>query len=287
MSSSRRRLTKTPASDKSQLLSVAVEPGSPLYGPTAKSLKYCLQKRSCRRDRSGTSPSTGRGIVKEDLPASRWDKILKFCGSRAVLAPATRGWTYKGYLAAALRREVSLTSDKNAFHNVCVAVEDGRSRIASISVEIGHEKRVRLVVPNRGATRKLCRQSARMPNDVDRLRIFDSSRSPNLHDAVVGNATIDANNCPIRSGANLLSPDDGYTAVDLLIADHRFCNRRIAHAESENEADVRHVAGIHAMPGSGDNVGSDQEAGTKRANRLVSKTLPSTQIVRRAETARF
>lgn len=103
----------------------------------------------------GRRSLTVRSIVKENLPSRRGDKILKFGGPRAVLAPATRGWTYKGYVAGALRSEVGLTADQNAFHNVRAAVEDWRSRIASVSVQIGHEERAWLVVPN-------CRPSCKL-----------------------------------------------------------------------------------------------------------------------------
>jgi hypothetical protein len=55
----------------------------------------------------------------------RWKKLCELRGSRAVLAPATRGWADKGYPAGVLLDEVSLTPDENPFHLVSVAVENG------------------------------------------------------------------------------------------------------------------------------------------------------------------
>ncbi len=54
----------------------------------------------------------------------RWKKLCELRGSRAVLAPATCGWADKGYIAVALLNEVSLTSDKNSFYFMSVAVKN-------------------------------------------------------------------------------------------------------------------------------------------------------------------
>jgi hypothetical protein len=104
-------------------------------------------------------PLTVRRIVKENLASGAGDKALKLGGSRAVLALATGGWTHLGYVAVVLwnENEVSITSDENAFDNVRVAGEDGRSRIASVSVQIGDEEHVLFVVPNCRPTRKFGR----------------------------------------------------------------------------------------------------------------------------------
>ena len=100
---------------------------------------------------------------------------------------------------------------------------------------------------------------------------------------MVGDATVDANKRPVWAVCNLLAPNDGYTTVDFSIVDNSLRSCRIAHTESENEADICHVAVIHAMSSRSDDIGRDQEAGTESADGLIPETLSSTQIARCTE----
>jgi hypothetical protein len=54
----------------------------------------------------------------------RWKKLCELRGSRAVLAPATRGWADKGYSAIALLDEVGLTPDENPLHFMGIAIKN-------------------------------------------------------------------------------------------------------------------------------------------------------------------
>ena len=60
----------------------------------------------------------------------------------------------------------------------------------------------------------------------------------------------------------------------------------VLHPEAEHEADRRDVAGGHAVPGRGDDVRADQEAGAERADRLVAEPLGGAEVAGGAEVLR-
>src|SRR5918992_5827159 len=119
-----------------------------------------------------------------------------------------------------------------------------------------------------------------MPDDVESLTVADCAGFPEPRDPMVADSTVQPNQRPVRgSGIVNLPGNDFCAGINVSIGNNEIRRIRVQHPVPKDEADIGDVLVLDAMPGCGNNIWSNENAGTKRANGLLPEPLRRTEVI--------
>src|ERR671919_3076047 len=96
---------------------------------------------------------------------------------------------------------------------------------------------------------------------------------------MVDDSAVQPNQRPVCSSGIVNLPGNDFCAgIDVSIGNDEIRRIRVQHPVPKDEAEISYVLVLDAMPGCGYHIRSNENAGTKRANGLLSEALRRTEV---------